>query len=955
MESKTSLLPLGDDRRSFNQSPSALRAFTPSRLTRRPSRRNSYSTSSSSSSSSIRSSIDSTASPSCVFIVWAAVQRNLCQKMTAADRLECPLLRCRKRFPNHELMLRHLYSCDQLSTGEYWCYECGKAEKFTDGKCKRCLGHPGKRRRIMSIAKDFFSSLGQKSKAQHVPDLAISHAVDLATAQPPSYDSLHVQPCEIELSSSTEILEADSREVPSPLPTNTFDNPTEIKPAGSVDLQPTEFVPTMSVIPDLPLDWAMQSSFDTAESVMRLDRPSLSVYTHGLGQYDKPHKPATRTKHLSPSASLRSTASTATTDLVSPASAFSGFWTSAETSITSPTCDNMSNMGNLSRGCSNASRYSNYSMPHSVISELPAEDVMFPPLPVTIPDDLGYNQPYLPLETLTNAAKPNDTSTIPSEKAQDVPFMTDKTAVSSTSFHAADANSLVGSAWDALKAHISFSVEKLQYLSQNPLAGQLRSLSPAQIADTGLMTLNEIIEGRQPTSGIGILCFVHITYALSIIVHEDDTRNRSKQLFAQAFSYGSMLTTWERPAYLELASAIWGPLDLSADEMIVLLSEHREGSIYRSSSKGKECAAASSTYRPNYDILVDIAHFFLDELEHAALSSRGRESTEVMASTLWTSHLFDLSVNMPIDEGFVTALTYVKTQLCRKFSHVVGLGPKSERALKRIRSGKIRSVRRAELKLIQAGKGCIPPQEYFDSYVPQVRVHFEGLYKEPLTGITRTIYHRHGIDLMKTILSGIVQKEASEKAIQHPQQTPVEGDLDEFMRVTTTGLYESLDSFMAEGQVTTSELLPGIEPEVIAFAPQVPAATFSVSSKIPAAGNLEAPPHLVALHNASPTGPLAVPSGSLPQKVEVEADDGCRICGYRPKGDPQWFKGSMAKHMKNKHSSEPPKIYRCPFPGCTSEFTNRADNLKQHQESKGHFVGEESERRPSKRKRKTKD
>jgi hypothetical protein len=46
----------------------------------------------------------------------------------------------------------------------------------------------------------------------------------------------------------------------------------------------------------------------------------------------------------------------------------------------------------------------------------------------------------------------------------------------------------------------------------------------------------------------------------------------------------------------------------------------------------------------------------------------------------------------------------------------------------------------------------------------------------------------------------------------------------------------------------------------------------------------------------------------------------------------------MAKHMKTMHSPDPPKIYKCPFPGCTSQFKNRADNLRQHQLVQGHFV-----------------
>lgn len=109
-------------------------------------------------------------------------------------------------------------------------------------------------------------------------------------------------------------------------------------------------------------------------------------------------------------------------------------------------------------------------------------------------------------------------------------------------------------------------------------------------------------------------------------------------------------------------------------------------------------------------------------------------------------------------------------------------------------------------------------------------------------------------------------------------------------------------------------------------------------------------------HTPSSPSSSASPSASRTQQQQqqkLEADACCEICSYRPKGDPRWFHGSMAKHRKLQHSTEPPKIYKCSFPGCASAFKNRPDNLRQHQIEKGHFVeGEEmASRRPSKRKK----
>ena len=93
-------------------------------------------------------------------------------------------------------------------------------------------------------------------------------------------------------------------------------------------------------------------------------------------------------------------------------------------------------------------------------------------------------------------------------------------------------------------------------------------------------------------------------------------------------------------------------------------------------------------------------------------------------------------------------------------------------------------------------------------------------------------------------------------------------------------------------------------------------------------------------------------SSPAAQQQKVEANSCCEICGYRPKGDPQWFKGSMAKHKKLQHSTDPPRIYKCSYPGCTSAYKNRPDNLRQHQIEKGHFVeGVDSTGRPAKRKK----
>jgi hypothetical protein len=102
---------------------------------------------------------------------------------------------------------------------------------------------------------------------------------------------------------------------------------------------------------------------------------------------------------------------------------------------------------------------------------------------------------------------------------------------------------------------------------------------------------------------------------------------------------------------------------------------------------------------------------------------------------------------------------------------------------------------------------------------------------------------------------------------------------------------------------------------------------------------------------AATSPPSQTPTPAATSKAESNSI--CDECGYRPEGNPKWFQGSMAKHKKLMHGKSEPVVYQCPYPGCTSRYTNRPDNLRQHQIKKQHFVGGEGDiqRRPSKRKK----
>lgn len=189
---------------------------------------------------------------------------------------------------------------------------------------------------------------------------------------------------------------------------------------------------------------------------------------------------------------------------------------------------------------------------------------------------------------------------------------------------------------------------------------------------------------------------------------------------------------------------------------------------------------------------------------------------------------------------------------------------------------------------------------------------------------------------MQTVIRSICEKES---------RTQGDDNLDDFMRTITTGFDDSLEGFMPMPNQTANF--------ASAFLPDMSVATGTATLPNPTLELHTGGDGSTSSHNEAGGSPetTRLSEGGVGPKNEVHPYDRCDQCDYRPKGDPKWFKGSLAKHKKLQHSTEPPKIYRCPYPGCTSQYKNRPDNLKQHQYDKGHFVEGEGDTRPSKRKK----
>ena len=569
------------------------------------------------------------------FIVWVAVKRNSSVRMPSQQRTECPLLRCTQRFSDHEGMLRHLAGCRYLASGEYWCYDHMRVERFDDLKCKRCLGHPSKRRKILYMAKSFFHSLGHKSKK--APGVGFDDDDEAMMPPPPSYDSLDIPSIDSNASElpSTEILEIDSLEVhlfqPTPMaaPSDVIDPQALLMPVvpalpelDSTMLSSEAFMQWQAVPGITPSSFPIMPEEDSALRAPGM-KPILQLATAGLqGRRQAPRpvpRPAPvvpRSKGLSPSSSVRSTASTDTnasmastgSSMFSPSSNWSGAWSMGSglnTSLTTP-IDGVVAEDMFADALNN---YSNDPCPdslHDFFSELPADfpilndacDMASGPL-VGFDAPLSVNLSYAPEIVLTD------------DTAQSVEL--GALEVGQTNVCCSETKSLVSSAWDALQEHIVTSMVKIRDHRENSLANQLSSMSIKTVATTGLRTLRALIDGHQPSSASDALCLIHLIYAFSLVLHEQESPDRFNGLFLQSLTYLNGLPPTDRNLYRQLVVSIWQPPNLSQAE----INNHFTATSNRQvglspDPKGKSPEVLDGQFGQGSDPLLTAARDFLD-------------------------------------------------------------------------------------------------------------------------------------------------------------------------------------------------------------------------------------------------------------------------------------------------------------------------------------------------------
>ncbi|KFA63960.1 hypothetical protein S40285_05731 [Stachybotrys chlorohalonatus IBT 40285] len=907
------------------------------------------------------------------FIVWAAVKRNDCHKMTPEERKECPLLRCRKRFPDHELMLQHLYTCAELEAAEYWCYDHGRVERFNDSKCRRCLGHPSKRKKIVSMAKSFFSSLGNKARTGSTSEADVN--MDEA---PPSYDSIPIPirtPIQAELSCN-EVYEMDSSEERLPTiaesiaesvaePTPRSEPAPEQMPATStvpfapIALHPAELESAPTTALDSLINWepsptlspVVPDYFMQRDQTKSPEKPILQLHTRGLDVYRS--RPTRRSKNLVHSSSVRSTASTMSTNstmstpscTISPMSAWSGGWVRApgfDSTLTSP-ADDLDSAGdsyppNIFSMKTNKLDICSDGMynppPDLLLSELPGNLPMLSPYQHSLPKDSIMD----PLAFSFDAAIPTELSiesNLAITEGTEMPLVMQPLLVEPGVY------TLVESVRETLQTHIADSIDKLPSTSQSRVVKEFQNMPASEVTQRGLDALTSIMIDATETSPTDVICFVHMVYSLSLVLHEQDAPSRSASLFSQALSYGSRFSGQHQIDYLHTVICLWKPPGMTSDELGMLLDAHKTSSVrlHYMSEKRKGKQIQQDYPSPANDHLMSVTQCFLDELERAAL----QDSTdpEIQISSLSLQHMKDVSIDAQHDSPYSIAVRCMLNMLYKRYPNVPNFTASICNIVNRFSSSCISTPRRLELELMHVGRIHLPPSTFLDDYMVQVRKQIDSLCAQDLRFNPRVTYHRQAIELFRSIIAAQYQRPSWEDVATTESAF---GTINDFMgSLAPEGdiSFDFADANVGPSQVT-SQAVP--IPAIIVDAPQVDDSLWLLGpgASSPLGGGTQVGP-------SSPQPPFPDP----PHSKSIESDSCCELCGYRPKGDPRWFGGSMAKHKKLQHATTPAKIYRCEYPGCTSQYRNRPDNLRQHQLEKKHFVDgqEESGRRPNKRKR----
>ncbi|RDL41012.1 uncharacterized protein BP5553_00991 [Venustampulla echinocandica] len=896
------------------------------------------------------------------FLAWVAYTRKFTDEpITEDERRTCPLLWCRSVFKDQEAMLQHVWNCEHLSKGLYWCFQCQKPERVGNFQCKRCQGLPSRTDRLATVARRIFSKLGSKNhriqrSPPAEPEMSLAKVPEASKAQQQQHDRMSA------------ICDAGpvggwGQQFAMPEQTNAMDH-SDTAGDWTTDFQE---------LPDTQI-CEMNGSAHPIELSADQDRWVDNDYSNSQGSWYNQKSPARDSNPVSGVANRPETILPRlnTQSLPSQGQDFPSEYPSgwSEGPLVDTIVSPLSTVGHFTSPFHEISPTDTEASGRSFFTDSGYTSGTIGSCATSPPEsfelnpgfneprgkkrsrdyDMAFEEPSLEHTALTvmTMQSMSTSSSIDQKIAESTSSSHSPSRCPSTkkpkmqSPYWSSAISLVQSFSDVLDAHISHTKEILRSLPSTPITTELLAMSRSSMVCIGLEALLGIIEGRNPTAIVQAFAFTHISFAFAIAIDHDEIKVHTQEWFRDSLSWVAGLgSIRQRNRYVHIAKAVWQPVD----------------------SLRESCLPGLFSMVDKENRLVLACKRFLDVLESLGASENTSSPTNTTPG--FPPSLFAQEAQARVIEPLI------KTASIEAFIEDV---VKVEERLNRYH---ITSVRELELELMCAGKLASQSELAYSRFLSHVTALCDSLYES--SSQPRTSYHIANISQIKQLLPeetyGEHGDEDREFELELDDDLPLDfnmgmfgqgdrsmpGYMNKFTRDANGAL--RVDCEFPHDFSTLPPPNPTIAPITQSNSQREERLHAGLNSSSPTSGiypkydlkRIGQKPKLSSTFLSSSSSPLPLPTPSAFKSVDIAASSSsspdnippsqpkkqtyqCPQCPYLPEGIEKYKASNLRRHKRTQHPSGNEKgSYLCTWPGCGRTFT-RSDNLMSHKKGKGHVL-----------------
>jgi hypothetical protein len=482
-------------------------------------------------------------------------------------------------------MLQHVWDCEHLAKGLYWCFHCEKAEQVGSFECRRCQGNLSKVDRITTVAKRIFSKMGSKRhrappSPEPEPDMIIakyaekSNTLEHHPDYPTMFDSDPARDFQSRAFSGGGIVGTGagwraSQELPD----------TQI-----CEMIGSECPPQLGV--EAEEHWLDRDEYTEPENIWLNPGPASKVPSPtqmSRGSLDMLPPLNTQLCNLNPERGFDNVSSNELPDepmsatIISPMGA-GDHYASILQEISPTDTDNSANTFLTDSGYTSATMFSALSTSSTPFELHPGfneprgkkrtRDVALAAHSMSNSVEVSRNNSAKSNRSFTNQAPKVIDAVDDSHSPSRCPS-TKKPKMQSP--HWSSAATLVQSFSEVLDAHISHTKDVIRQLPQSPLTTELLSMSRSSMVSIGLEVLAGIIEGRNPSAIVQVFAFAHVAYAFSIAIDHDEIKVHTQEWFDDALSWIEDLgSERDRLRYTKIAKAVWKPVEALREGAVTL-------------------------------------------------------------------------------------------------------------------------------------------------------------------------------------------------------------------------------------------------------------------------------------------------------------------------------------------------------------------------------------------------